>query len=78
MSNEIKRLPAKPREMEINQKQARFKFEIDRQTEIQGIEMGVLKDGTPFLNQRGLARLCGVENAQALTPLGISDQGNAS
>ena len=25
--------------------------------------MGVLSDGTPFLNQRGLARLCGVENA---------------
>jgi hypothetical protein len=25
--------------------------------------MGVLKDGTPLLNQRGLARLCGIENA---------------
>src|SRR5262249_36255079 len=25
--------------------------------------MGVLNDGTPFLNQRGLARLCGVQNA---------------
>ena len=25
--------------------------------------MGVLSDGTPFLTQRGLARLCGVENA---------------
>lgn len=24
--------------------------------------MGVLRDGTPFLNQRGLARLCGVQN----------------
>lgn len=25
--------------------------------------MGVLNDGTPFLTQRGLARLCGVQNA---------------
>ena len=25
--------------------------------------MGVLSDGTPFLTQRGLAPLCGVENA---------------
>ena len=25
--------------------------------------MGVLSDGTPFLTQRGLARLCGVQNA---------------
>jgi hypothetical protein len=31
--------------------------------EIQGVGMGVLSDGTPFLTQRGLARLCGVENA---------------
>ncbi len=27
------------------------------------LEMGVLDDGTPFLTQRGLARLCGVQNA---------------
>ena len=25
--------------------------------------MGVLSDGTPYLNQRGLAALCGVQNA---------------
>jgi hypothetical protein len=25
--------------------------------------MGVLSDGTPFLTQRGLARLCGIQNA---------------
>jgi|SRR5690554_866217 len=28
--------------------------------EINGVEMGVLKDGTPYLTSRGLARLCGV------------------
>lgn len=35
--------------------------------------MGVLSDGTPYLNQRGLAVLCGVENAHIGT---ISSQWN--
>ncbi len=39
---------------------------IERQIEIDGIGMGVLSDGTPFLTGRGLARLCGV--LEALTP----------
>ena len=73
MSNEISRLPAKPGQMKINGKQGRLRLEIEKQTEIQGIGMGVLKDGTPFLNQRGLARLCGVENAHIGT---ISTQWN--
>jgi hypothetical protein len=37
------------------------------------IGMGVLSDGTPYLNQRGLAALCGVENAHIGT---ISSQWN--
>ena len=36
---------------------------IEKDTEINGIGMGVLSDGTPYLNQRGLAALCGVQNA---------------
>ncbi len=28
--------------------------------EVDGVEMGVLSDGTPFLGARGLARVCGV------------------
>ena len=36
---------------------------IDKHTEIDGIGMGVLSDGTPFLNGRGLARLCGVHHS---------------
>ena len=31
--------------------------------EVSGIGMGVLSDGTPYLNQRGLASMCGVQNA---------------
>jgi hypothetical protein len=63
MSNHIKKLPVKQGQMEIGQKQGRLALEIDREIEIEGIGMGVFNDGTPFLNQRGLARLCGVENA---------------
>lgn len=34
---------------------------IEKQQEVDGIGMGVLSDGTPFLNIAGLARLCGVD-----------------
>lgn len=61
MSIKINKLPAKPGQMEINNKQQ--DLFVDKETEIQGVGMGVLSDGTPFLNQRGLARLCGVMNA---------------
>lgn len=33
------------------------------ETEIDGIQMGVLNDGTPYLTARGLARMCGIDNA---------------
>lgn len=59
----IRHLPPKPASKEINPAQASLDLKIDCETEIQGIGMGVLSDGTPFLNQRGLAVLCGVMNA---------------
>jgi len=37
---------------------------IDKEIEIDGIGMGVLSDGTPFLTGRGLARLCGISNGR--------------
>jgi len=46
---------------------------IAREREIDGIVMGVLSDGTPYLNQRGLAALCDVQNAHIGT---ISGQWN--
>ncbi|MCI8210783.1 hypothetical protein AUC61_14695 [Pseudomonas sp. S25] len=39
---------------------------IDAQVEIDGIGMGVLSDGTPFLTARGLARLCGIQHTSIL------------
>lgn len=40
--------------------QMQFPFAV-KEVEIDGIEMGVLNDGTPYLSQRGLARMCGVD-----------------
>lgn len=33
---------------------------VEKEIEIDGVGMGVLSDGTPYLTQRGLARMCGV------------------
>lgn len=33
---------------------------IIKEIEVEGVGMGVLSDGTPYLTERGLARLCGV------------------
>lgn len=37
---------------------------IYKQIEIDGVGMGVLTDGTPFLTGRGLARLCGIDSSR--------------
>ncbi|MDX8453230.1 hypothetical protein RFM98_10715 [Mesorhizobium sp. VK9D] len=46
---------------------------VEKEREIDGVVMGVLSDGTPYLNQRGLAALCDVQNAHIGT---ISSQWN--
>lgn len=48
---------------EITSSQGSLDLGIERERDIEGIGMGVLSDGTPYLNQRGLAALCGVQNA---------------
>lgn len=58
---------------EITSDQGVLPLTIEKDREIQGIGMGVLSDGTPYLNQRGLAALCGVQNAHIGT---ISSQWN--
>ena len=63
MSQEIKQLPRKTSRKEISSEQGALDLGVDKETEIQGIGMGVLRDGTAFLHQRGLAALCGVQNA---------------
>lgn len=53
--------------------QHRLDLGIEKDADVNGIGMGVLSDGTPYLNQRGLAALCGVQNAHIGT---ISSQWN--
>jgi hypothetical protein len=36
-------------------------FNVDTRVEIDGVEMGVLENGMPFLTESGLARMCGVD-----------------
>jgi len=43
--------------------QAMLDLRIEKQVQRDGIDMGVLSDGTAFLSGRGLARLCGVHNS---------------
>lgn len=63
MRMEIKRLAPKSTSKEIGSKQGLLALDIAKEREIEGVGMGVLSDGTPYLNQRGLAVLCGVQNA---------------
>lgn len=48
---------------EIGLSQGALGLGIDCNADVGDIGMGVLSDGTPYLNQRGLAALCGVMNA---------------
>ena len=36
-------------------------FHVEKQVERDGIEMGVLENGVPYLSESGLARMCGVD-----------------
>lgn len=43
--------------------QLHLDLQIAVEREVDGVGMGVLSDGTPFLNIRGLARMCGVDHS---------------
>lgn len=36
-------------------------FQVEKQIEYDGVEMGVLENGMPYLSENGLARMCGVD-----------------
>ena len=72
-SNKINILAPKSASKEISADQRSLDLDIEKDTDVNGIGMGVLSDGTPYLNQRGLAAMCGVENAHIGT---ISSQWN--
>ena len=63
MVNKNNGLPQKVPLKEIGPVQGVLDIGVEITRDVNGIEMGVLDNGTPFLSQRGLAVLCGVENA---------------
>ena len=65
--NKISKLPSKMASEELTQKQLNLDLGIEAQREIDGVGMGVLSDGTPFLTGRGLARLIDIENLHIRT-----------
>ncbi|GAO39352.1 hypothetical protein SCH01S_29_00400 [Sphingomonas changbaiensis NBRC 104936] len=69
-ANRISILAQNSSQKEISQE---LPLGIEKSGDFGEIGMGVLSDGTPYLNQRGLAILCGVENAHIGT---ISSQWN--
>ena len=72
-ASKISILAPKSGAKEISPFQCDLPLGIEKDTELGEIGMGVLSDGTPYLNQRGLAALCGVQNAHIGT---ISSQWN--
>jgi len=72
-ANKINVLAPKSTSKEITPSQGVLQLGIELDKDVNGIGMGVLSDGTPYLNQRGLAALCGVQNAHIGT---ISSQWN--
>ncbi|WP_342711446.1 hypothetical protein AAFG13_06130 [Bradyrhizobium sp. B124] len=62
-ANKISVLAPKSASKEITPAQGILHLGIELNADVNGIGMGVLSDGTPYLNQRGLAALCGVQNA---------------
>lgn len=73
--NEISVLGQKTANKELTSAQGLLDLGIEVQAEVDGIGMGVLKDGTPFLTGRGLARLVGLENLHIRT---ISQEWNGN
>ncbi|WP_449474247.1 hypothetical protein [Sphingobium chungangianum] len=62
-----------PISLKSDESQGELGFEDLDGSRLNPLGMGVLSDGTPFLTQRGLALICGVENAHIGT---ISSQWN--
>lgn len=71
------RLPAKgAKNQELTPQKQGFDYQQGElfpiaEMEVDGVQMGVLSDGTPYLTLRGLARMCGISHT-SLLPLAIN------
>lgn len=53
-------------------------LQIDVQREVQGVEMGVLRNGAAFLTERGLASMCGVQHTSVARAVEAYERGERS
>lgn len=60
-SNNIKEIAEKIHSLSATQQPTLFHVEL--QVERDGVEMGVLENGLPYLSERGLAKMCGIHRA---------------
>jgi hypothetical protein len=60
MATKIARMPVRAKASE--QLQRELELHVECEVDRDGVGMGVLSDGTPFLNQRGIGDLCGLRN----------------
>jgi len=58
-NNELKTVSSNPVNTPI---QGRL-FHVERQVEFDEVEMGVLESGVPYITNRGLAKMCGIDHA---------------
>ncbi len=54
---------AKSRSLSTTREQKELPLRIAAEREVDGVEMGVLSNGTSYLTIRGLARMCGVDHS---------------
>lgn len=60
MKAKIARMPVRTRRSDPLQRE--LELHVECEVDRDGVGMGVLNDGTPFLNQRGIGDLCGLRN----------------
>ena len=65
-SLKINKIASLPALLPTSQKVQGDLFHVDKQAELNGIEMGVLESGVPYLSGRGLASMCGLDHTSLL------------
>lgn len=65
-TSKIKTIARLPMALPTGQKPQSELFHVDKQAELNGIEMGVLESGVPYLSGRGLASMCGLDHTSLL------------
>lgn len=67
-TNNFDKLPSKKPALAAPPKVIQMRlFQVEKQCEIDGVEMGVLENGVPYLSESGLTRMCGIDRKTMYT-----------